>query len=85
MRPLPLPHKGSEIQSPETEIRRGLIQQCNSDTTNNNNNNNSNSNNNEQSKISTDTAVRGPAAPTHAITDSSRALAPGPDVSMIYE
>ena len=49
MWPLPLPHKGSEIQSAGAEIRRGLIQQCNSNTTNNNNNNNSN--NNEQSKI----------------------------------
>ena len=56
MRLLPLPHKGSEIQSPGAEIRKGLIQQSNSNTTNNNNNNNSN--NNEQSKISTNTAVR---------------------------
>ncbi|CAN0056742.1 unnamed protein product, partial [Bubo scandiacus] len=47
---LPLPHKGSEIQSPGAEIRKGLIQQCNSNATNNNNNNNDNSNNNEQSK-----------------------------------
>ena len=52
-RPLPLPNKGSEIQSPKTEIRKGLIQQSNSNTTNNNNNNNSNSDSNEQSKIAT--------------------------------
>uniref|UniRef100_A0A8C0EAC6 Uncharacterized protein n=1 Tax=Bubo bubo TaxID=30461 RepID=A0A8C0EAC6_BUBBB len=74
-RPLPLPHKGSEIQSPKTEIRKGLIQQCNSNTTNNNNNNNSNSDSNEQSKISTDTAVRGPDVQIHA----PRAPAPGCD------
>ncbi|CAN0313868.1 unnamed protein product, partial [Bubo scandiacus] len=55
-RPLPLPHKGSEMQSPWAEIRKGLIQQCNSNTTNNNNNNKNKSNNNEQSKISTNTA-----------------------------
>ncbi|CAM9644480.1 unnamed protein product, partial [Bubo scandiacus] len=55
-RPLPLPHKGREIQNPETEMRKGLIQQCNSNTTNNNNNNNSNNDSNEQSKISTNTA-----------------------------
>ena len=48
---------GSCCISPETEIRRGLIQQCNSNAANINNNKN-NSNNNEQSKISTNTAVR---------------------------
>ncbi|CAM9255567.1 unnamed protein product, partial [Bubo scandiacus] len=53
-RPLPLPHKESEIQSPGAEIKRGLIQQYNTNTTNSNNNDNSN--NNKQSKISTNTA-----------------------------
>ncbi|CAM9899877.1 unnamed protein product, partial [Bubo scandiacus] len=48
--PLPLPQKESEIQSPGAEMRRGLIQQCKSNTTKNNNNNKNNSNNNEQSK-----------------------------------
>ena len=49
----PSPTKGVKIQSPKTEIREGLIQQCNSNTTNHNNNNNSNSDSNEQSKIAT--------------------------------
>ena len=49
----PSPTKGVKIQSPKTEIRKGLIQQCNSNTTNHNNNNNSNSDSNEQSKIAT--------------------------------
>ena len=80
------PHKGSEIQSPKAEIRRGLIQQCNSNTTNSNNNNKNNSNNNEQSKISTNTAVReNPAARTPRDHRFFPRWAPGREVSMAYE